>query len=242
MDMQTPDHLISSSPADPEARLPPALSRCLHHALAAAVPVGPDDSQETRDKKRQGAQELFDSLHPVDPADAMLAALSIAAGLAAMDNFARAARPGISDDTAGRLRGNGLAAGRAYAAWLRPLRKRQPAAEQLRPAAPPHAPKAPPVEPVREVAEVPPGFIALQPGATPIPAVETFQPRDRFGKPIPSLRSDQMTRAQLRASLAIPRDPALEAEALAEEEAMMAEQAALDARGGAKDTAGGKSG
>ena len=51
-----------------------------------------------------------------------------------------------------------------------------------------------------------------------------------------------MTRAQLRASLAIPRDPALEAEALAEEEAMMAEQAALDARGTAKDTAGGKSG
>jgi hypothetical protein len=46
---------------------------------------------------------------------------------------------------------------------------------------------------------------------------------------IPDLRTDQMTRAQLRASLAIPRDPALEAEALAEEAAMMAEQAAMDA-------------
>ena len=56
-----------------------------------------------------------------------------------------------------------------------------------------------------------------------------FQPRDRFGKPIPDLRSDLMTRAQLHASLAIPRDPKLEAEALAEEEAMMAEQAAMDA-------------
>jgi len=229
MDMQTPDRSISGSPADPEARLPPALSHCLHRALAAAVPVGPDDSQETRDEKRQAAQELFDSLHPGDPADAMLAALSIAAGLAAMDNFARAARRGISDETATRLRGSGLAAGRAYAAWLRPLRKRQPAAEPPRPAAPAPVPKAPPVEPVREVAEVPPGFIALQPGAKPIPAVEMFQPRDRFGKPIPDLRSDLMTRAQLHASLAIPRDPVLEAEALAEEEAMMAEQAAMDA-------------
>ena len=77
--------------------------------------------------------------------------------------------------------------------------------------------------------EVPPGFIALRPGAKPIPAVVTFQPRDRFGEPIPDLRTDLMTRAQLRASLAIPRDPKLEAEALAEEEAMIAEQAAIDA-------------
>ena len=52
---------------------------------------------------------------------------------------------------------------------------------------------------------------------------------DRFGKPIPSLRSDQMTRAQLRASLSIPRNPELEAEALAEEEAMIAEQKAIEA-------------
>jgi hypothetical protein len=84
------------------------------------------------------------------------------------------------------------------------------------------------------VPEVPPGFIALRPGAKPIPAVVTFQPRDRFGEPISDLRTDLMTRAQLRASLAIPRDPKLEAEALAEEEAMIAEQAAIDAaaRGG----------
>jgi hypothetical protein len=187
-------------------------------------------------------RELLDSLHPGDPADAMLAALTIAAALAAMDNFARAAGPGISDETASRLRGSALAAGRTYAAWLRDLRKPQPAAEQPRPAAaPPRAHKAPPVEPVREVAEVPPGFIALQPGARPIPAVETFQPRDRFGKPIPDLRTDLMTRTQLRASLTIPRDPVLEAAAPAEEAAMMAEQAAMDACGTAKDKAGGKS-
>jgi len=71
MDMQTPDHLINSSPSDPAGPLPLALTRCLHHALAAAVPVGLDDSQETRDEKQQAAQVLLDSLQPGDPADAM---------------------------------------------------------------------------------------------------------------------------------------------------------------------------
>ncbi|HME22257.1 MAG TPA: hypothetical protein VKI44_13105 [Acetobacteraceae bacterium] len=234
MDMQTPDHPINTSPADRAAPLPGIFSRCLHRALAATVPAGPADSQETRDETRQAARELLESLHPDDPADAQLAALAVAASQAAMDSFARAARPGISDDTATRLRSSALAAGRAYATWTRDLRKRQAVAEQPRPAAaPPPVPEAPTAEPVRDVPEVPPGFIALQPGAKPIPAVEMFQPRDRFGKPIPSLRSDQMTRAQLHASLAIPRDPKLEAEALAEEEAMMAEQAAMDAAAGA---------
>ena len=230
MDMQTPDHLISSFPTDPATPLPPVLSRCLHRALAATVPTEPTDSPETRDEKRQAAQVLFDSLHPGDPADALLAAIAIAAGQAAIDSLARAARPGTSDETAVRLRSSGLAAGRAYAALLRTLRKREPAAEQPRLApAPAHAPKAPTAEPTHAAPEVPPGFIALRPGAKPIPAVVTFQPRDRFGEPIPDLCTDQMTRAQLRASLAIPRDPVLEAEALAEEAAMMAEQAAMDA-------------
>jgi hypothetical protein len=80
---------------------------------------------------------------------------------------------------------------------------------------------------------VAPSFVALRPGADPIPAVVMFQPRDRFGQPIPGGRVDQMTRALVLASLAWPRDPKLEAAAIAEEEAMMAEQAALDAHGAA---------
>jgi len=238
MDMQTPDFASLPSPA----ALSPAVSRHLHEALAAAVPAGHDHDQARRDATRQAVRELFESLQTGDPADAQLAALAVAAAQAAMDGFARAARPGISDETATRVRGSALAAGRAYAAWRRELRKLKATVEPPRPAAAPaKQPKAPPAEPVREVYEVPPGFIALQPGAKPIPAVETFQPRDRFGKPIPDLRIDLMTRAQWRASLAIPRDPVLEAEALAEEEAMMAEQKAMEARGAAKDTGGGKS-
>jgi hypothetical protein len=227
MDMQTPD--LASLPSSPAA-LSPAVSRHLNEALAATVPASPDHDQARRDTTRQAVRELFESLQTGDPADAQLAALAVAAAQAAMDSFARAARPGISDETATRVRGSALAAGRAYAAWTRDLRKQKAAAEPPRPAAAlAKEPEAPPAEPVREVYEVPPGFIALQPGAKPMPAVETFQPRDRFGKPIPSLRSDQMTRAQLRASLSIPRNPELEAEALAEEEAMIAEQKAIEA-------------
>jgi hypothetical protein len=250
MDMQTtPDHPIDpidTGRAEPAA-LSPVLSRCLHRALAAAIPAGPADSEATREENRQVAQQLFDSFAPRDPADALLAAIAVAAALAAMDGFARGARPGISDQTAARLRSSALAAGRTYAATLRDLRRRQPAAEPPtpasaptpRPAAPrpaptprPAAQPEPDVPP--DVPEVPPGFIALRPGAVPIPAVDTFQPRDRFGQPIPDWRTDLMTRAQVLASLTVPRDPKLDAAALAEEEAMIAEQAAIDAaaRGG----------
>jgi hypothetical protein len=239
MDMQIPDHATNGFPAKPVAPLSPIFCRRLHEAVAATVPAGPTDSQEVRDEYRQAVRELFESLQPGDPADAQLAALAVAAAQAAMDNFGRAARPGTSDDTAARLRSGALAAGRAYATWSRDLRKRQPVAAAAPPprpaAAPAPARKAPPAEPAREVPEVPPGFIALQPGAKPIPAVEMFQPRDRFGKPIPDLRTDLMTRTQLLASLTIPRDPKLEAAALAEEEAMMAEQAALDAAAATTD-------
>ena len=107
-----------------------------------------------------------------------------------MDNFARAARPGISDETAMRLRGSALAAGRTYATALRYLRKPRPCpaarqAGQIK-APPAAAPQPPPAEPTSETQEVPPGFIALRPGATPIPAV--FRPRDRFGNEIPDWR------------------------------------------------------
>ena len=64
MDMQTPDHLISSFPTDPATPLPPVLSRCLHRALAATVPTEPTDSPETRDEKRQAAQVLFELAPP----------------------------------------------------------------------------------------------------------------------------------------------------------------------------------
>ena len=231
MDMQTtPDHLINSSPADPAS---PAAARVVPLPAPRARrhrARRPDRQPGNPRRETAAAQELFDSLHPGDPADALLAAIAIAAAQAAMDSFARAARPGISDETAvspAQQRPGRRPRLRRVAARPPQARTRRRAAQAGRGSA--HARKAPPVEPTHDVPEVPPGFIALRPGAKPIPAVETFQPRDRFGEPIPDLRTDLMTRAQLRASLTIPRDPVLEAEALAEEAAMMAEQAAMDA-------------
>jgi hypothetical protein len=246
MDMHTPDHAFVASPAAPGGPPSRLFIRRLLQTLAAATPGANQDDTAAWSENWQATCELFDALSPGDAADAQLAAIAIAAGQSAVDGFVRAARPGMSDETVIRLRGSALAAGRAFAAWTHDLRERQPDATEAAPANPRQSaatrPSEPDAQPISDAAEVPPGFIALRPGAKPIPAVETFQPRDRFGQPIPDLCTDQMTRAQLRASLAIPRDPALEAEALAEEEAMMAEQAALDARGAAKDTTGSKSG
>jgi hypothetical protein len=188
MDMQIPDRQRSRRPAAMSA----AFLQGLQQALAAATPAGAGAAT---------ALELFESLNPRDPAEAQLAAIAAAAALAAMDGFARAARPGVSDDTAVRLRGSALAAGRTYASVLRMLRKdvAKPAA-----ASPPEHDAAPP-----------PAAVAAQ-------EPDEFQPRDRFGKPIPTHRTDLMTRAQVLAVLAYPRNQELEAAAVAEEEAMIA--------------------
>ena len=225
MDMPIPNLDPASGP------LSGRFSHYVLKKLAAVTPGGgPADAGE--DEEQEAAHELFESLNPQDPADAVLAALAIAAAQSAFDNFARAARPGMSHETVTRLRGNALAATRAYAALRRQLRKPPSEPEQQPRSAAAHT-QAPVPESAPGAEEVPPGYIALAPGAKPIPAMEQFAPRDRFGKPIPYCRTDQMTRAQLLAAIAWPRDPALEAEALAEEEAMIAEQKALDARGAA---------
>ena len=120
MDMQAP----TTAPTPSMAARSPAHSPALLKALDAAMPAGATDSQADRDENRQATRELFESLNPRDPAEAQLAAIAIAAAQSAMDNFARAARPGVADETAIRLRGSALTAGRTYAAALRTLRKR----------------------------------------------------------------------------------------------------------------------
>ena len=191
MDMQAPDRTPSANRAGPPS--PGFVARMVKEV--AATPGA--TTEETTSGDAEAIRELLDCLNPRDTADAQLAAIAIAAARSAMDNFARAARAGISDDQAVRLRSNGLTAGRTYAMALRYFRKRQadtaPVKPAARSAAPPDPPAAKPAPPV------PPGFIALKPGATPIPAVETFQPHDRFGRPIPEGRIDLMTRAQVRA-------------------------------------------
>ncbi len=214
MDMQTTDHRSHSvNGGGPLSRA--AIQRLLK-ALDATVPAGTTDSQTDQDDNHQATRELFESLDPRDPAEAQLAAIAIAAAQSAMDNFARASRPGVADETAIRLRSSALTAGRTYAAALRTLRKPAPQPAVTRRAAATPRP-APVADPPRPAAVLPQGR-------------EEFQPRDRFGKPIPIFRTDQMTRTQMLATLAWPRDPTLEAAAIAEEEAMIAEQVTLEAR------------
>jgi hypothetical protein len=228
MDIATPTH-------PPVTQLPADFAQQLMQALAATVP-GADNAATAA---RPAAQQLFESLNPRDPADAQLAAIAVAAAQAAMDGFARAARPGLSDDTAVRLRSSALAAGRAYATVLRYLRKRQADAAPAKATPPPRQRRTQAARPEAE----------RQPDDQPAPApvfVEEpeFQARDRHGKPIPGHRTDLMTRAQVLAVLAYPRDPALEATAIAEEEAMIAAQAAQDAHstaGSTEDNRGGRS-
>lgn len=215
MDIQTPDHTPPRSAGSPGQPSPNFIAHVMQ-TLGAAT-----------DQQRDATRELFEALDPRDPADAQLAAIAVAAAQSAMDNFARAARPGVSDETAVRLRGSALAAGRAYATALRYLRKPQAmAAQPAKPArsraTPASAPQPPPAEPAGETQEIPPGFIALRRGATPIPAV--FCPRDRFGNEIPDWRRDLMTPAQALAAFSYPPDPAQVAAAIAEEAAMMAKQ------------------
>lgn len=227
MDMQTPDH----QPRDPKAALSGALIERLLKTLIAAIPAGTGDDQATEGENRATMRELLEALDPRDAADAQLAAIGIAAALSAMDSFVRAARPGVSDETAARLRSNALAAGRTYAAARRTLQRRPEEPAAAKHPATRSVAKPPPAErPPAETPQAPSAPPASRPDAERIPAVSEFQPRDRFGKPIPTFRTDLMTRQQVLATLTYPRDPALEAAAIAEEEAMIAGQRALEAK------------
>jgi hypothetical protein len=218
MDVHGQDHQPNA--ANVGGTLSGTATRRVLKELEAALPAASTDSPADRDENRQAMRELFESLNPRDPAEAQLAAIAIAAAQSAMDSFARAARLGVTDEAAIRLRGSALTAGRTYAAALRTLRKRAPEpAATPKPAAAPRSAAAPKPAPAAD----PP-----RPASVPPRGRDEFQPRDRFGQPIATFRTEQMTRAQLHATLAWPRNAALEAAAIAEEEAMIAEQAALE--------------
>ena len=102
----------------------PAFFTLLTDTLAKTVPA----EAATDGGGLAFARMLLEAWEPSDAMEAMLAAQAIAAHLAAMDGFARAAKPGVSDETAVRLRVNALAAGRRFDHLLGTVRRRnQPA-------------------------------------------------------------------------------------------------------------------
>jgi hypothetical protein len=120
--------------------------------LAVMVPGGNDDA-DTKEGRRNVARLLFEAFEPRDAIEAMAAARAVAAHHAAMDNFTRAAQPGVSDEKVIRLRANALAAGRTVEAALRARdkrRKEQTAAEAQAAAQPPIVDREPPRQPIVE--------------------------------------------------------------------------------------------
>ena len=95
----------------------------LLETLAATIPAGTHSGGADREACLAMACTMLEALHPADAKEAAAAARAIAAHFAAMDGFARAARPGIADDTAVRLRNNALAAARLADATTRPTRQ-----------------------------------------------------------------------------------------------------------------------
>src|SRR3984885_3939771 len=127
MDMHTPDDPPIVPTNNLERPLSDIFTKRLLQSLAATMPMERRDGSPEWAEKWDATRELFDSLDPRNPADAQLAVFAIAAPQSALDNFARAAQPGMSEDQVARPRGRALAPCPAYASALRLPRKPQPA-------------------------------------------------------------------------------------------------------------------
>jgi hypothetical protein len=214
MDLPVTDEAIETTTSD----LPRIVLNCLLRLLAAALPRG-DISPKIAAENEQAAREMFFAMQPRDPGEARAAVRAVAAFFASMDMHARASRPGLADDTVLRLRAGANACSRVCDAAERSLRKPAAAAPKPDPAQSPRSGAA------REFVPDPNSFTARR-----FEPEDCFRPRDRFGQLIPRGDIHLMTKKQKFAAIANPRDPELEAAAIAEEEAMIAEQKALDAR------------
>ena len=109
----------------------PAFLTLLIDAIARTIPADADQGAAAREAGLTMARTLLEAWQPADAMEAALAARAIAGHLAAMDSFARAAKPGVSDEKAIRLRANAFAAGRIFDRQFQALRRqRQPAPDR----------------------------------------------------------------------------------------------------------------
>ena len=111
----------------------PAFLTLLIDAITRTIPA--DADQGAREAGLTMARTLLEAWQPADAMEAALAARAIAAHLAAMDSFARAAKPGVSDEKAIRLRANAIAAGRIFDRQFQALRRQRRPAPDRTPAA-----------------------------------------------------------------------------------------------------------
>ena len=181
--MSTPDTL----PAD--------LLDHLLDTIVAAIPAGPDDTDQTRAARRHIARLALLALQPRDAFQAMLAAQAVAAHYAVMDNLRRAAQPDLAPAMAARLRANAASVARMMQATVRSLQKQQAPAGAPRPDAQPRARRAPTPAPRLLVPATP---IADPPHAPP------SRPYRRF---------EDMTLAERRAHYGYKGDPSFKPDA-----------------------------
>lgn len=87
--------------------------------LVSTIPHGPD-----HDDNVAKALAMFDALQPANVIDAMMTVNAIAGHFAAMNCFARATEPGISETTAKGLRRTAISLGRFMDELLGERRKR----------------------------------------------------------------------------------------------------------------------
>jgi hypothetical protein len=97
-------------------------------ALAKIIPGYAEMTDVDCEANLALARSMFEAFQPADALEAVQAANAVAAGLAAMDSFTRAARPGLSDQTVTRLRSSALAAGRVFDVAVRARGGEQPPA------------------------------------------------------------------------------------------------------------------
>lgn len=173
-------------------------------AVCDALPAAKDDPSEVRAARREDARTLFAALNPRDAVEVALAAQAVLAHFTALAMYKRAADASLPPPDALRASSAARAESRAFKTTAKDLEKRRTQAAEAAAAD----------EPPREIEQ--------------IPHIEVFQPRDRYGNPIPMWRNDMMTKKQKRAAYNFKDKPAWE-EARLEEEAMIAEQKALDA-------------
>ena len=104
----------------------PAFFAMVLDALDKIVPALDFENEAERAAGRALARALFEELWPANAMEAATVSCMIAAHFAAMDNYARAAKPGMSNDMVIRLRSSAIAASRLFDAQLRVLPPRRP--------------------------------------------------------------------------------------------------------------------
>jgi len=112
---------VQTSPLDP---------RFIALLLDSLLKVLTGETDQDNAARREIARILFAAFKPADAIEATLAVRAVAAHFAAMEDFARAARPDTSDEKALRLHGRALAAGRSFDTAVRILDKRHKAPPQ----------------------------------------------------------------------------------------------------------------